>query len=279
MRAESDVKSRTTRRAAAVDENSDEAAQQQAALTALNPQLLTRDHGPLYRQLTTRLRTPIEEGQLRPGSPLPREADLAAQFGVSLITVRQALRDLEGEGLIKKRTAKPAIVALPQTRSKPLEFQSLAAIAASSIDRRLVIKSYRRERSALACETFALKPDTACYCLRAVLMANDQAVTQTAFYFPPLIGARLKRADFDDVVVFRAVQRHLGLKLSRAQIRVRAELADDALAAALGYETGGPILATEMLYFSSDGEPVELTVSKNRADLFSITYDAPNDLL
>ena len=90
--------------------------------------------------------------------------------------------------------------------------------------------------------------------------------------------AHLKRADFDDVVGFRAVQRHLGIQLSRAQIRVRAGVADESLAAALDYESGGPILAPEMLYYSSAGEPVELTVSKNRGDQFSITYDAPNDL-
>jgi len=261
---------------APAEEPADETAQQEAALAAFKPQLLIRDDGPLYRQLATRLRAPIQDGQLAPGCPLPREADLASQFGVSLITVRQALRDLEGEGLIKKRTAKPAIVATPQVRSKPLEFQSFAAIAASSLDRRL---SYRKEQSALACESFGLPPGTACFCLRAVLMVLDRPITQTTFYFPPAIGSRLKRADFDDVVVFRAVQRHLGIQLSRAQIRVRAEIADEVLARTLAYDIGGPILATEMLYFSASGEPVELTVSKNRADQFSITYDAPNDLL
>lgn len=260
-------------------EPADEAALQEAALAAFKPQALTRNDGPLYRQLATRLRAPIQAGQLVPGCPLPREADLANRFGVSLITVRQALRDLEGEGLIKKRTAKPAIVATPQVRSKPLEFQSFAAIAASSVDRRLIIRSYRKESSALACEAFGLPAGTACYCLRAVLMVSDRPITQTRFYFPPAIGSRLQRADFDDVVVFRAVQRHLGIQLSRAQIRVRAEIADEQLARALDYDVGGPILATEMLYFSASGEPVELTVSKNRADEFSITYDAPNDLL
>lgn len=262
----------------APEELADESARQDETLRALKPQPLTRTQGPLYRQLADRLRAPIDAGLLQPGSPLPREADLASQFGVSLITVRQALRDLEGEGLIRKRTAKPSIVARPPSRNKPLEFQSFTAIAASSVDRRLVIKSYRRERSKLACEAFGLAPDTACYCLRAVLLVMDKPITQTTFYFPPAIGSRLKRADFDDVVVFRAVQRHLGIQLSRAQIRVRAEVADESLAAALDYETGGPILATEMLYYSSAGEPVELTVSKNRGDQFSITYDAPNDL-
>ena len=273
------MKKNTSRPSAPAPDSTDEAAEQQAALACLQPQLLTREHGPLYRQLATRLRAPIDTGVLPPGSALPREADLVSLFGVSLITVRQALRELEGAGLIKKRTAKPAIVATPPARNKPLEFQSFTAIAASSVDRRLVIKSYRKERSALACEAFGLKPDTACYCLRAVLLVSDRPITQTTFYFPPAIGSRLQRADFDDVVVFRAVQRHLGIKLSRAQIRVRAEIADETLARVLRYEPGGPILATEMLYFSTTGEPVELTVSKNRGDQFSISYDAPNDLL
>ena len=261
------------------DSDLDEAAQQELALLVLQPATLLREHGPLYRQLTHRLRVPIESGLLAPGHSLPREADLATRFGVSLITVRQALRDLEGEGLIKKRTAKPAMVATPQPRSKALEFQSLSAIAASTLDRRLVIKSYRKERSSLACEVFGLPATTACYCLRAVLQVKDQPIAQTAFYFPPAVGTRLKRADFDDVVVFRAVQRHLGITLSRAQIKVRAEIADEALAKMLGYDLGGPILATEMLYFGAAGEPVELTVSRNRADHFSITFDAPNDML
>ena len=252
----------------------------EAALRELKPCLLRREDGPLYRQLLDRLRAPIDSGALGVGSALPREAVLAERFGVSLITVRQALRELEIEGLIKKQTAKPAVVAAPTlARRKPLVFQSLAAIAASSADRRLVIRSYRKEQSAQACEAFGLAPGTACHCLRAVLREQQQTITQTTFYFPPVIGSRLKRADFDDVVVFRAVQRHLGLKLSRAQIKVHAELADSALAATLGCETGAAVLATAMLYFSSAGEAVELTLSKSRADKVSITWDAPNDLL
>ena len=270
---------RDTQPSRAPDPGADEAVQQRAVLSLLKPRLLTREQGPLYRQLATRLRTPIDNGALQPGSPLPREADLATSFGVSLITVRQALRDLEAQGLIHKRTAKPAIVATRQVKAKPLEFQSFAAIAASSMDRRLVIKSYRKEHSALACEAFGLPATTHCCCLRAVLLVKDRPITQTTFFFPPAIGNRLKRADFDDVVVFRAVQRHLRIQLTRAKIKVMAEVADEALSAALDYEIGGPILAIEMLYYSSAGDPVELTVSKNRADYFSISYEALNDML
>ncbi len=251
-----------------------------ASLESFQPRALSRDDGPLYRQLVTILREPIANGTLVPGTSLPREADIAEQFGVSLITVRQALRDLENDGLIKKRAAKPAVVSTPELPAKPsFAFRSFAQIAESTKDRVLTIHSYRKERSAAASAAFGLKPDETCHCLRATLHQKDVPACQTTFYFPPAIGARLKRTDFDDVVVFRAVQRHLGIQLSSARITVRADVADDVLAETLDYKVGGPILIMEMLYFSASGEPVELTINKNRADLFSLSYDAPNDMI
>jgi len=274
-----ELKTNRTRELAAAQETADESVQQESAMQSMKPRLLTREHGPLYRQLGDLLRKPIRDGVLRPGSPLPHEAELAMRFGVSMITVRQALGVLAAEGLITKRAAKPAIVAMQQGYQKPREMRSLDAIAASTVDRRLMIKSYRKERCAYACEVFALEPATACYCLRAVQFVNDLPVSQITFYFPPEIGSRLKRADFDDVVIFRAVQRHLGIQLSRAQITVRAQAADETVASVLMCEPGAPVLATEMLYFTTAGDPIELTLSKHRADQYSFTFDAPNDLL
>lgn len=251
-----------------------------AALDLLPNQVLSRADGPLYRQLTGLLKAPISDGLLAPGSTLPREADLAERFGISLITVRQALRELESEGFIRKRAAKPAVVAARTGRPKPsFGFSSLAAIAESTKDRRLEIRSYRKEKSALASATFGLPAEAACHCLRAVLFVGAQPACQCTFYFPPAIGSRLARADFDDVVVFRSVQRHLGIKLSGARVTVRAELADASLARTLDCEAGDPILVTEMVYRSAEGEPVELTINKNRADFFSLTFEAPNDIV
>jgi GntR family transcriptional regulator len=251
-----------------------------AAFAKIPDRPLSRGEGPLYRQLATLLRQFITEGGLPIGAALPREADLARRCGVSLITVRHALRELEGEGLIKKRAAKQAIVAAPNAAvGSNFTFKSFAEIAASTRDRRLEINSYRREKSAIAAKAFGLAPGEAAYCLKATLFLRDLPTNFITFYFPPAVGARMKRTDFDDVVVFRSVQRHLGIALSRAQITVRAENASAALAQSLDYEEGAPVLIVEMLYFATDGSAVELTISRNRADLFSLTYEAPNDLL
>ena len=238
---------------------------------------LLRRNGPLYRQLATILRRPIAEGAYPVGAVLPKEADLADRFGVSLITVRQALRELEADGLIRKRAAKPAVVAarLPKPRNTGV-YRSLADIQSYTTGAKLQVMSYRRERSAIASETFGLPAGESCYCLRGILMVDDRADTHVTTFFPPDIGRRLAKSDFDDVLIFRAIEKHLGIQIGKAHIAVKAEVADAATAHDLSCETGSPILLIEMLYYSSEGQPVELTFGRHRADVFSLSYDVTN---
>ena len=248
------------------------------SLASLPARRLLRDDGPLYRQLVTILKTPIVDGTCPVGSELPKEAELAERFGISLITVRQALRELESDGLIRKRAAKPAVVAA-QTPAPKLSsaFRNFADIAAYTRDARLDVASYRREAGETPQAAFNLREDEVPYCLRGVLVVGNRREAQITSWFPPAIGMRLRRRDFDEVLIFRVVERHLGLRLAGARIAVRAELADAGLARDLDYSEGAPVLAMEMLYRTPGQDPVELTIARHRGDLFSLVYDAPND--
>ena len=57
------------------------------------------DH-PAYRQIASLIEQRIVERSLRTGDPLPSETDLARQFGVNRSTVREAIRQLEIQGLL-----------------------------------------------------------------------------------------------------------------------------------------------------------------------------------
>ena len=248
-------------------------------IATLSQRNLVRSNGPLYRQLADILRHPINSGIFAVGSELPKEAAIAAHFDVSLITVRQALRDLEADGLIRKRSAKPAIVqARDRSVNLSWKFKNFADMAAFTEDTQLLVKSYRKENSALFQEHFGLGKGESGYCLRGTLVVGAQKKTQVTSYFPPIIGAKLRRENFSDVLIFRSVQRHLGLRLDVAHVTVRAEIADEAIAADLSVALGSPILSVEMLYQSVDQQNIEFTIARHPADLFSITYDAPNDL-
>jgi GntR family transcriptional regulator len=248
-------------------------------LDLLPSRTLQRVNGPLYRQLADMLREPITSGAFPIGAELPKEAEIGQRFGVSLITVRQALRDLEADGLIRKRSAKPAIVsAKAPSVNLGWKFKNFADMAAFTRDAKLQIKSYRRQASPIMTRIFDLGKDDRGFCLKGVLKIGDQTKAHVTSYFPPEIGEKLNRADFDDVLIFQSVQHHLGIRMDVAHVTVRAEIADAEVAADLGREEGSAILAVEMLYQSADQKKVEFTIARHPADIFSITYDAPNDL-
>jgi GntR family transcriptional regulator len=250
-----------------------------SSLDLLPNRALLRANGPLYRQLADALREPIAKGAFPVGAELPKEAEIGQHFGVSLITVRQALRDLEADGLIRKRSAKPAVV-IGQAPPVGLSWsmKNFADIAAFAKDASLRIKSYRRDASPVMRRVFGLARGESGFLLRGVLEAGDEKKAQVTTYFPPDVGRRLKRSDFDDVLIFQSVQRHLGVHLEVAHVTVRAEIADTDTAADLDRPEGSAILVVEMLYQSTDQQRIEFTVARHPADSYSITYDAPNDL-
>ncbi len=240
---------------------------------------LDRRNGPLYRQFAGIIRDQIASGTIPLGSTLPTEGELAERYAVSLITVRTGLRELENEGLIRKQSAKPAVVTAVKPLVRPgIDFHSFAAIVEATRDRRLEVRSYRRERSVEAAAAFGRPRTEWFYCLRALLCFGDRPASQITIHFPRQVGEQLRRADFDDIVVFRTVQRKLRMRLAGARITLKAELADARAAREMAYAEGSPLLVAEMLYYAEDGRPIEYSVARNRADMFSVTYEAPNDI-
>ena len=74
-----------------------------------------RNHpDPLYVQLRTVLKNMIESGKLSVNDKLPSERELVALYGVSRITVRQAVKDLENLGFLQTRAGKGIYVTEPQ---------------------------------------------------------------------------------------------------------------------------------------------------------------------
>ncbi len=69
---------------------------------------------PLYLQLSSLIRRCIASGLVKPGDQLPSEAELCKHFAISRSTVRQALKELEEQGLILRRQGMGSFVAEPK---------------------------------------------------------------------------------------------------------------------------------------------------------------------
>lgn len=100
----------------------------------------TRSDRPVYQQIADELRTRIHRGVYPPGSQLPSEADLVAEFNVTRITVRRALAVLENEGLAVLTRGKgmfvpepPPVLALRTSRfSRAARASGKGALAAEA---------------------------------------------------------------------------------------------------------------------------------------------------
>jgi DNA-binding FadR family transcriptional regulator len=76
------------------------------------------DDHPAYRQIATVIEERIVARTLRTGDPLPSETDLARQFGVNRSTIREAIRELETNGLLGRgRGEKRLRVTRPEPRN------------------------------------------------------------------------------------------------------------------------------------------------------------------
>lgn len=228
---------------------------------------------PLYQKLLGSLRDRIRRGEWPVGGHLPTEAELSEQYGVSRITVRHALQLLEQDGLIRKARARRTEVLSPGAASAqgwPLE--SLGDIVAMVGDAVLAVESYTRERHPEAAVILGEKSDQRLNCLRSVLTRGGRPYARSTIYFPPHVGQRLRRADFDDAVVFRALERRLGLVVGDVSHSIWAEAAGEPDALRLSCPIGAPLLVTRLLYRDGNGAPFEAAYTRALASEARLSY-------
>jgi GntR family transcriptional regulator len=218
---------------------------------------------PLYLAVYGSLRDEIQVGTWEVGASLPSEAVLSDRFQVSRITTRHALRLLEADGYIRKaQSRRPVVTAAAPPRREGWFMESMADIVAMVGDASLDIRSWRQERSASDARDFGLPLATRLHCLRGILSRNGRPYARSIIYFPPVVGSRLSHGAFNDAVVFRVLQRELGIHIEDVRMTVWAELASEEDARDLQCEVGKAILATQLLYRDESDSLIEIAYSR-----------------
>ena len=218
---------------------------------------------PLYLTVYGALRDELHKGLWSIGSSLPSEAALSERFQVSRITTRHALRLLEAEGYIQKAQARrPVVIATSPARKDGWFIESIADIVAMVGDAQLHIQSWRKESSATDAKDFGFPISAPLHCLRGILYRDGKPYARSVIYFPPAIGSRLSRRVFDDAIVFRVVQRELGISIDDVRLTVWAELASEDDARDLHCRAGAALLVTQLQYRDASGTLIEIAYGR-----------------
>lgn len=225
---------------------------------------------PLYSQVREMLRERIVDGTYAPHARLPAESEMSSLFGVSRITVRQALSDLQKEGVIFKVPGKGTFV------SKPRAFQELSQLEgfAESMSR----KGYRifnkviRHRTVPATSEVAsalrLSGPVSVSEIKRIRHLDHEPVSLEVTYLPEAIGERLRHEDLASRDIFLILENDYRIPLGHADLQIGAVVADAALASALRVPEGTALLRIERLTHTADDRPLDFEYLYFRGDAF-----------
>ncbi len=215
---------------------------------------------PLYRQIKVLMTKGLQAGEWRPGEAIPSEKDLAARFRVSQGTVRKAVDELASENLLVRRQGKGTFVATHAEEKVQFRFLRLQPDAgeAGRMQRRF-IDCRRLRASADVARALGLKSGDAAVQIRRVLSFREQPVVLDDIWLP---GAQFKGLTAERLAEYRGplyglFESEFGVRMIRAEERIRAVAADAAAAAHLGVSVGAPLLCVERLAMTYGDVPVE----------------------
>jgi GntR family transcriptional regulator len=220
---------------------------------------LRRDPGTaLHRQLFMVLRDQIAQGVYPNGSAIPPEDDLCRQFGVSRITVRRAVSDLEQLGIVEKRPGRGTFVRATPSRKRPeATLGFLAGLRKTARETSVLVL---RVESAVVPPAIAsqLKLDLDELAVHAVRLRSLQGVPVmvTDAWVPSRIGSHITASELQRRPMFEILMSE-GVKFGRVVQEITAVAAEPSLASLLQVDIGSPMLRLVRVLYDPKRRPVQ----------------------
>ncbi len=216
---------------------------------------------PLYQQIKSLLLKSLQAAEWKPGEVIPSEVDLAARFKVSQGTVRKAIDELAQENHLVRRQGKGTFVATHA--EERTQYRFLRLTADDGIDGRLqrrLLDCRRMRASAELARALDLKAGEAAVQIRRLLMDGSQGVVLDDIWLPgPLFkGLTAERLAGWRGPMYGLLESEFGVRMVRAEEKIRAVAAGRDEAALLGLPAGTPLLLVERLSYTYGDKPVEL---------------------
>jgi GntR family transcriptional regulator len=228
---------------------------------------------PLYVQIRNLLKEQIRLGEWSAEDPMPTEDQLGAHFGVSRTTVRQAMTDLEREGLVVRKAGRGTFARQPLMVLRMQQMHSFAA----DLERRglrssrLTISVEKLDAAAEIAHRASEFSEREVVHLRQVRYADGVAVVVFDHYFPYDLCSFFLAMPLDDpeFSVQRTLEEH-GIVLSRAKGEISATSASKLEAKYLDVEPGTPLVEIATKSYNSDDRVIEYSKAVVRTDRYPL---------
>lgn len=235
-----------------------------------NTQLPVQTDLPMYEQIKRIVLKKIQSNELEPGALIPSERELAAQYGVSRMTARHSITDLENEGYVYRVQGKGAIVSEPKVLESVSDLigfsedmrrrgytpttrviEQTIIHAGSTIQKKLVLNSANRD----------------VVLLKRLRLTNDIPMSFETTYLPAQHFGELIDLDVSGSLYELLKSRFQRGPMSATQT-IEGEKADSTIATLLGIEEGDVVLRLKRVSFDKDNLPIEYVEAAYRGDKY-----------
>ncbi|MFJ8601415.1 GntR family transcriptional regulator [Streptomyces shenzhenensis] len=241
-----------------------------------SPSIDRRSDIPFYAQLKRLLREDIAARGMEPGDRLPGDHELCDRYQVSRTVVRQALLELEHEGVVRREKGRGTFVGDPRTSqgfggALVGTFEDIQSNAGEQHSRTLFRGIVTA--SPQVARDLALPEGADVVEIQRIREVDGVPWAFTRTFLPLEVGRGLLDIELEDVSLFGVLERRFGIRFEHARRSVEADLANDTVASALGCPAGAAVLVMRSISFDQAGRPIERFTGFHRGDRSRLNVD------
>jgi GntR family transcriptional regulator len=230
------------------------------------------DHAPLHVRVRETIRREVKDGRLLDDNGrLLTEAELVKHFGVSRVTIRNAIRPLVEQGMFDRAPGRGTFLRTNQPENwvgRLMGFSETIRDAGYQPGARVLRQGPTDDHDEGVRD---LLRDTSVWELKRLRLADETPIAIEHAYYPRDIGLELETRDLTSIVMYRVFEGELGLDIRDAHQTISAARADDLSASLLGIEPASPLLFMQRLTTSAAGRPLEVLRSLYLPEYFQFT--------
>jgi GntR family transcriptional regulator len=227
-----------------------------------------------YRAIAADLAAKIRDGHYAPGEALPAQRELSTAYGVTLMTLRQALRELSDEGLIVQQPGRGTFVAPPYPAYHLGSLRSLAddlREQGHEVRTTVIARAQRRVPARVAALLRAREAETGLRLERVRAFAGRRAIHQVSWVRGPH-AAGLRDVDFSATSLYAALAA-AGAAVARASETIRPGVLAADVARHLDDDEGAPVLVSDRITYGPDGTALVADRATILGSMMQITAD------
>lgn len=225
---------------------------------------------PLYYQLKQMLVEKIQAGQWNPGDILPTEKQLQNEHDLSRTTVRQAIRELELEGLVTRYRGKGTFVSEPKLTHSPEPHHSLAQYLiqqGKTPGWEVISKEWGSPTEEIA-KRLKVSRDKQVFRLQRLRLSDNEPIGHHVTHVSPVFTEAIDEKSLSKGGSLNYLGNNSSLGNSRAVRTLEAVPANEEESALLSVNLGDPMLLVRRLVVSAEGVPIEDLHAIYRGDRF-----------